>query len=338
MARGMGIAERIAALATRRRITRRLAELDVTPGHTLRDELEEWTAEHGDRLALLAADGGERLSYAGLAGRAHRWARWSILHGLGRGDRLALILGNRPERLAAWIGVAETGAVAALLDPALAPEALAAAIAATGAPHVVVDGPLLPRFEAAAPHLTAMAAVWVFGPHPMAYLRVDEALDDLSPDRLRPADRRPVAAHDDALWLIGPDGTPRTLTHRAVLRRLHAAAAACGLRHDDRLFVPDLALAEPAAPLVPAAALAAGATAVLAVAETPPPAGTTLVAFDGRSRLGSSPAPATLRLALAVGDAAHADRPDGLSTAGLGWRGGTLTTTGGRELFRDADG
>ena len=119
MAAGGSIGERIAAATTRRRIARRLADLDLTPNQTLRDEIEEWAAEHGDRPTLLSDDRAERLSPTGLAGRAHRWARWTILHGIGRGERVALILANRPERLAAWIGVAETGAVAALLDAAL---------------------------------------------------------------------------------------------------------------------------------------------------------------------------------------------------------------------------
>lgn len=343
MAAGGSIGERIAAAATRRRIVRRLADLDLTPNQTLRDEIEEWAAEHGDRPTLLSDDRAERLSPTGLAGRAHRWARWTILHGVGRGERVALILANRPERLAAWIGVAETGAVAALLDAALPPEALAAAIAATGAAHVVVDAPLLPRFEAAAPHLTALAAVWVFGPHPMAYLRIDEALDDLSSERLRPADRRPVAADDDALWLVGPDGAVRRCGHRAALRRLHAAAAACRLRPDDRLFVPDIGLADTAAPLVAAMAFAAGAGAILAAADAPVTAGTTLLVRDGRRPPETDTAPpavaAKLRLALAIGgDAAAPGRDEATAPPKrLVWRDGTLATAGGLPLWRDTD-
>lgn len=338
----MGLGERITAgwtaAARRRAIGRRLAEIDRSASTTLRDEIEEWQAEHGDRPALLAADGSERLSYVDLAGRAHRWARWTILHGLGRGDRLALVMANRPERVAAWLGVAETGAVAALIDPTLEGEALAAALTAAAPAHVVVDAALLPRFESAAPHLSILAAVWVFGPHPMAYMRIDEALAELAADRLRPADRRPVAATDEALRLLGAEATPQRIDHRAAVRALHAAAVAAGLRRGDRLLVTEPGAADRAAPLVVGAALAAGCLAVLRPDGAPTPLADDLARHGATVLAGRAPfdlgaAVPTLRLALALG--ASSIDPPADPVAMLRWRDGEIRDTTDRLLWSD---
>lgn len=255
---GRTIGERLATARLRRAVARCLARLD--PAATLRDEIEEWAAEHGDRLALAATDGSERTSFAALAGRAHRWARWAILHGAAPGEPIALLVANRPERVAAWLGLAEAGATAMVIDEGLDGPALAAALTRLAPRRIVVDAALLSRFETATPHLALMAAVWVHGPHAMAYPRHDEALADLSPERLRPADRRAVTASDPAVGFIDDAGT-MVLDHADALHALHAAAAALRLGVDDRLFVtPATGLS---AVLAPGIGLAAGALGLL---------------------------------------------------------------------------
>jgi fatty-acyl-CoA synthase len=312
-------ADKIALARDRRAVARRLAELDVAPTQTLRDEIEEWAAEHRARLALVSVDGAEQLSFEDLVGHAARWARWCILHGVARGEPVALLMANRPERVAAWLGVAASGAIAALLDPTRDGVALAAAITAIAPRHLVVDGPLLPRFETAAPHLRVAAAVWVHGPHTMAYPRLDEALAELSPERLRPADRRPIAASDEALWVVDATGTSVRLDHRRAIRRLHAAAAALGLIRDDRLHLPDLGLADPAAALTAALAATAG--------------GVTVLATTGDTAAGPD-ATATSTARIEPGDPTI--RIDRLrSHRGLQWRDDELRTAAGDLLWRD---
>jgi acyl-CoA synthetase (AMP-forming)/AMP-acid ligase II len=310
-------ADKIALVRDRRAVTRRLAELDVAPTQTLRDEIEEWAAEHRDRLALVSADGTERLSYEDLVGHAARWARWCILHGVTRGEPVALLMANRPVRVAAWLGVAASGAVAALLDETRDGPALAAAITTVAPRHVVVDGPLLPLFETAAPHLMIAAAVWVHGPHSMAYPRLDEALAELSPERLRPADRRPIAASDEALWIVDTTGGSARLDHRRVIRRLHAAAAALGLSRDDRLHLPNLGLADPAAALAACLAATAGGVGVLAAAPD------TAAGPDATLTTRIEPGDPTIRI-----DRLRPPR-------GLLWCGDELRTASGGLLRRD---
>jgi long-chain acyl-CoA synthetase len=92
---------------------------------TLRSVLDR-LAEHGDRPALLALHkaGIERLSYAELADQVRRLARGLAGAGVGRGDAVALLAGNRPEWVAACLAVIGAGAVVVPLDVQLADDVL----------------------------------------------------------------------------------------------------------------------------------------------------------------------------------------------------------------------
>ncbi|MCA9664943.1 MAG: long-chain-acyl-CoA synthetase [Myxococcales bacterium] len=68
--------------------------------------------------------------------------------GLSRGDVVALAMGNRPEYLFHFYGLAKLGVVAALLNPNLEGRALAHAVESCSPRHVVVDDERLPRFGA----------------------------------------------------------------------------------------------------------------------------------------------------------------------------------------------
>jgi len=65
-------------------------------------------AETPDRLALVSGD--RRIAYAELDAAANRWAQCFAAAGVGHGDRVAVMLGNRPEVFATWYGAARVGA------------------------------------------------------------------------------------------------------------------------------------------------------------------------------------------------------------------------------------
>jgi hypothetical protein len=245
----------------------RLAAIAADTGRSLRDEIEEWTAAGRDRPALVGAAG--TLAYRDLYGEANRWGRWAILHGLAVGEPVVLLATARPERFAAFLGLASVGVAPAFLDPTLAPEAVAAAIGALHPAHVVVDGDLLDLFEAAAPHLAHPCAVWIHGPHAMAYRRIDEALAELSPVRLIGRDRRPIAHGATAVLVVHADADHRPHVERLDHGRLMAVtmelAALLGATRDDRLAVIETALSLESL-IAPVIALAVGAPCRLVAA------------------------------------------------------------------------
>src|SRR3990172_2587271 len=71
---------------------------------TLPDVAEELAVKYGDRPALLSAD--EVLTYAEYNARANRYARWAISNSVKKGDTVCLMMPNRPEFPAIWLGIA----------------------------------------------------------------------------------------------------------------------------------------------------------------------------------------------------------------------------------------
>lgn len=60
-----------------------------------------------DRVALVCGD--QRVTFAELDAAANRWAQRFAAAGVDHGDRVAVMLGNRPEVFAAWYGAARLG-------------------------------------------------------------------------------------------------------------------------------------------------------------------------------------------------------------------------------------
>ena len=90
------------------------APIAANPGRTLPAIIDELAGRHGDAPALLSDR--ETLSYRELAARANRYARWALAQGLAKGDSVCLLMPNRPEYLAAWLGITRVGGVVALLN------------------------------------------------------------------------------------------------------------------------------------------------------------------------------------------------------------------------------
>src|SRR5215467_16038816 len=123
--------------------------------------IEDLAERYGDAPALLS--GRECFSYRELGERSNRYARWALALGLGKGDTVCLLMPNRPEFLALWLGVTRVGGVVALLNTNLTGHALAHCINVVTPKHIIVAAELLPSLETARPHLTGTATWWLHG-------------------------------------------------------------------------------------------------------------------------------------------------------------------------------
>ena len=92
----------------------RLKRVTASPTRTIGDYLERWAGEHADRPALIGQ--AESLTYRELEARANRYARWALARGLGKGDAVCLMMSNRPEFVAIWLGFARVGVATALIN------------------------------------------------------------------------------------------------------------------------------------------------------------------------------------------------------------------------------
>ncbi len=225
------------------RALRRTSGIARHPDHTTRDLIEELAALHGPRLALFSDT--EELTYAGLNARANQYARWARAMGYGKGDVIGLLMPNRPEYVAIWLGVIKIGGVAALLNTNLPGPSLAHCLATVNARAVIVDAALLHLYEDAKPLLAADAKVFVHGG-----VRSAEAPDaptlasivaGFSEGDIPAAELPPLTINDHCLYIFtsGTTGLPKAanMNHYRVQLAMLGFAGVTGAKRDDRMYI-----------------------------------------------------------------------------------------------------
>ena len=209
------------------------ARIDADPGRTFPDVIEELAERHDEAPALISAR--ETFSFRTLAERSNRYSRWALAQDLVPGDAVALMMPNRPDYLAAWIGISRVGVSVALLNTNLTGASLAHCVRVAAPRHAIVAAELLAGWQSAEAHLGAEA--------PKLWLHVDEddQLDrDFSGTPLGAAERRPVTTADRALFIYtsGTTGLPKAahVSHHRVMMWSHWFAGMTGTTSRDRMY------------------------------------------------------------------------------------------------------
>src|SRR5215472_18898584 len=117
------------------------------PERTLPVIVEELADKFGDAPALISDR--ETLTFRALAERANRYARWALAQDLRKGGVVCLLMPNRPEYLAIWLGITRIGAVVSLINTNLTGAALAHCIDIASPKHVIVADELIETFSTA---------------------------------------------------------------------------------------------------------------------------------------------------------------------------------------------
>src|SRR5438034_7318501 len=101
-----------------------IVEARMSPrGRTLGDLLDETARARPDADAVIFRD--QRLTYGTLRARADELARALLAVGVRKGDRVAVLLPNRPEWLVAAFAIGKVGAITVGISTFPAPRALA---------------------------------------------------------------------------------------------------------------------------------------------------------------------------------------------------------------------
>jgi fatty-acyl-CoA synthase len=116
------------------------APIAKQPQRLLSDIIASMAQTHGNRPALISER--ETLTYQVLTERANRYARWALKQNLGKGQTICLLMPNRPDYLAIWLGITSVGGVVALLNTQLRGPSLAHCIDIVAPRHVIVAGEL----------------------------------------------------------------------------------------------------------------------------------------------------------------------------------------------------
>jgi fatty-acyl-CoA synthase len=204
----------------------------------LSDLIEELADKAGDAPALISDR--ESLSFRALGERSNRYARWALAQGLGKGETVALLMPNRPEYMAIWIGITHVGGVVALLNTNLAGPALGHCINIVRPEHIIVADELINAFDSARPHLAGHAKVWLHGEGATELPNIAHEIEHRSGDKLAPSARPTLTIFDKALYIYtsGTTGLPKAakVDHRRLLTWCSWFAGMMDTRPTDRMY------------------------------------------------------------------------------------------------------
>ena len=220
------------------RALQRTQALATTDRRTLARVVEDRALEAPDAPALIGDH--VELTYGALAARVRHYAGWAGRQGLRAGDSVALVMGNRPDYPAIWMGLSRLGVVVALVNRQLAGAALAHSLALAKPKYIVVD-------EASARAVDACAAgqdcpIWLHGFEDGVRPRIDVA-DDAPPDSAAvgvacidvEASPRDIAL---LIYTSGTTGLPKAarISHSRIRSWSEWFAAVMNAGPDDRLY------------------------------------------------------------------------------------------------------
>ncbi len=176
------------------------ATIAANPQRLLADVMAELAQTHGSSAALLSDR--ETYTFSALACRINQYRHWARAAGLSKGDVVALMMGNRPDYFAAWLGLSKEGIVAALINTSLRGEALAHSLTVASPRFIIAEAQFAELFDGTVP------------------VALHEGLVDAMP-RTQPQHAAPVDIDDTALLIYtsGTTGLPKAaiVSHRRVL-------------------------------------------------------------------------------------------------------------------------
>jgi fatty-acyl-CoA synthase len=223
------------------RTLRRTAPIVRNPTRIFPAVIDDLAARHGDKPALLSDR--ETFSYRALAERSLRYSRWALAQGLGKGDVVALLMPNRPEYYAIWLGLTRAGTTVALLNTNLASASLAYCIDIVAPRHVIAAAELAAALASTEPFRKTAARIWIHGeggPQTGGHPRIDQAVAALDGGPLAAAERPALTIEDKAVFIYtsGTTGMPKAanINHYRLMLAAYGFAGVMDTRPDDRMY------------------------------------------------------------------------------------------------------
>ncbi len=212
------------------------ATIAAQPRRILSGVIAELAQNQPDAPALISER--EAFTYRALAGRINRYARWALAQNLAKGDAVALIMPNRPEYMAIWLGIASVGGVVSLINTNLRGASLAHCINVVAPKHVIVAEDLVEIFRTSREQLASKPKIWSHGSDDFA--RIDREIEKLSGEPLAATEQRDVTIADRALHIYtsGTTGLPKAanVSHYRLMQWSLWFAGLMNTGPDDRMY------------------------------------------------------------------------------------------------------
>jgi fatty-acyl-CoA synthase len=200
--------------------------------------VEELAERSGDAPALLSDR--ECLTYRVLAERINQYARWALAQGVAKGEVVCLLMTNRPEYYAIWLGITSVGGVVSLLNTNLVGLSLNHCISIVQPKHLIVASEFVDPLMTALPGLTKSPEIWVYGIDHAIFRRIDLDVNRQSGEALGKDERRSPTIEDRALHIFtsGTTGLPKAanVSHARVLQWSYWFAGMMDAQPTDRMY------------------------------------------------------------------------------------------------------
>ena len=214
------------------------APIPRNPDRILFTVIEEIAARSGDQPALLSDR--ESMTYAELVARANQYARWALEQGLAKGDVVGLLMTNRPEYFATWLGITSVGCIVSLFNTNLVGPSLAHCINIVGLRHLVVSREFVDSLGTVLSQLNGSPAIWSHGVEYASFRQIDLDIRQYSGAAFNTNERRHVTIEDHALYIFtsGTTGLPKAanISHARIMQWSHWFAGMMDVRSTDRMY------------------------------------------------------------------------------------------------------
>ena len=216
------------------RLLKRIKPIQLDGTVLVSDDWEEAVDRYGENIAI--QDDHRALTYREVDAMANRFGHWAQSRRLKRGDTIALVMLNRAEYIAAWLGFAKVGVATALINTNLTGHALAHCLSISNASQVVTDLECWKQVEDARALSGRNLMLWVLGLDDADEADQRRGLDTPmrsgSSVRPNPSARAGMTNRDTALYIYtsGTTGLPKAarITHARARTYMRAFAGATG--------------------------------------------------------------------------------------------------------------
>ena len=212
------------------RALQKTATLGGNPQRVLADAFDDVVQVRGYAPALISEV--ESYSFEELSKQSLRYARWGLAQGLSKGDVVALMMENRAEYIAVWLGLNRIGIVVALLNINLTGDALKHCIT-VARPECIIASPA---------YVSRCQAIFEIdhGPAILDASALRVSLTTFSGDQLalEPAARPTLSDHALYIYTSGTTGLPKAaiVSHRRVIAWAAWFAGLADTGPSDRMY------------------------------------------------------------------------------------------------------
>ena len=219
------------------RALEKIAPIAAHPNRLFANVIDEFAAAQGDAPALHSER--ENFSYRALAANQSICALGACA-GLAKGDVVCLLMPNRPEYLAIWLGVTRVGGVVSLLNTNLTGASLVHCVKIAEPKHIVVAWELSDALEGVRAQLPSGLQVWTHGAGGRSGKDIESDLVRHSGASLSNVELREVSIEDRALLIYtsGTTGLPKAaaVSHQRIMNWSFWFAGMMDTRPNDRMY------------------------------------------------------------------------------------------------------